>query len=140
MIHKVEAIQTASEDNPAVFHLFHNPERSSLTTLGNNWVCSGDYECIIDEANETIKLVDPSLKTLILNKRTKEDIEELYSLKVVESDIESEEFYVCYSEPMYAILDSNSKDKIIFVDKSESQFKVYLREHNSHIPHRDRFL
>ena len=121
MIHKVEAIQTASEDNPAVFHLFHNPERNSLTTLGNNWVCSGDYECIIDEANETIKLVDPSLKTLILNKRTKEDIEELYSLKVVESDIESEEFYVCYSEPMYAILDSNSKDKIIFVDKSENK-------------------
>ena len=121
MIHKVELLKTNSEDNPVVFDLFYNQERNVAGILGINWTYSGGYECTINNANETITLVDPSLRTLILNKKTKEEIEELYGLKVVDSDIENEEYYVCYSEPMYAILDSSNKNKVIFVDKSENK-------------------
>lgn len=65
MIHKVEAIQTPSEDNPAVFHMFFNKEQTPrVKILGENWTYSGDYDYSLDRQKGIITLIDPSQKIL----------------------------------------------------------------------------
>lgn len=122
MIHKVEAIQTPSEDNPAVFHMFFNKDQSSrINILGTNWTYSGDYDCNLDEEKGIIELIDPSQKTIVLNKCDEETIKEAYGLEKLIDDIEEPDYYICYSEPMYAVVNTKKTSNCIFVDKTENK-------------------
>ena len=122
MIHKVEAIQTPSEDNPAVFHMFFNKEQSSrINILGTNWTYSGDYEVILNSEKKNLKLTDPSQKIIFLDESSEENIKEAYGLEKLITDIENPKYYICYSEPMYAVINADDLNNIIFVDKTENK-------------------
>ena len=122
MIHKVEAIQTPSEENPAVFHMFFNKEQSSrINILGTNWTYSGDYDCNLNEEKGILELIDPSQKTIVLQKCDEETIKEAYGLEKLIDDIEVPDYYICYSEPMYAVVNTKKTSNCIFVDKTENK-------------------
>ena len=122
MIHKVEAIQTPSEDNPAVFHMFFNKDQSSrINILGTNWTYSGDYDCNLDDEKGTLELIDPSQKTIMLQKCDEETIKEAYGLEKLIDDIDEADYYICLSEPMYAVVNTKKTSNCIFVDKTENK-------------------
>lgn len=122
MIHKFEAIQTLSEDNPAAFHLYFNKDQTPrIKILGENWTYSGDYGYNLDNEKFIIKLIDPSQRTIILHKCDEDTIKETYGISKLVNGFENEEYYICLSEPLYAVVNASMTSNCIFVDKSENK-------------------
>lgn len=123
MIHKVEAIQTDNDENPAAFHMFYNTDRRSRTgILGNYWTFSGEYDINLNTNNGFIELTDSTNKTLVLQRCTIEDIKQVYDIKAIEPF--SGDYYLCLSEAMYGIIKDGDENTIIFVDKNSN--KMYF--------------
>lgn len=120
MIHKVEAIQTDNEENPAAFHMFYNTDRRSRTgILGHCWSFGGEYDINLDRNNGLIELTDSTNKTLVLQRCTIEDIKQVYDIKAIEPF--SGDYYLCLSEAMYGIVKDDDIHTIIFVDKNNNK-------------------
>ena len=120
LIHKVDLIQTDNEDCPASFHLFFNNTLSSPTNLlGEHWLFGGNYIVEKNMDASEISLTDASGKKLILESCSDEDIKSLYNIRVP-SELTGN-YYVCLTEPMYCVVNNDSVDKIIFVDKNDNR-------------------
>lgn len=121
MIHKVEAMQTRDETIPAAFHMFYNPDRTpTRRILGiKNWSFSGDYKITNDAKKGELKLEDPSEKTLVLTKCTSDDIKNVYDIDPIEPF--EGDYYLCLSEMMYALVDKDAINHIVFVDKNKNK-------------------
>lgn len=130
MIHKFEQLLTLNDKMPVAFNLFYNKDYNIINgMLGKYWTHSGNYRCVYNGSSFTV--IDPSCKENEFYLTTEEEIKQVYNITELVDDIENPLYYICYNEPLYAIMSRTNESHIIIVDKykNKMEFDNYYSNH-----------